>query len=231
MEKHTVSRLIGAPPGYVGYEEGGQLTEKVRRKPYSIVLLDEIEKAHHDVYNVLLQVFDDGQLTDGIGRKIDFKNTILIMTSNIGSRELKDFGTGVGFATSAIQANKGKIEQGVLENALKKNFAPEFLNRIDDIVYFNSLNKLEIVKIIEIELNKVLKRVAGLGLEVEVTDKAKNFLAEAGWDSNYGARPLKRAIQKHVEDVLAEEILLNRIEDARKVTLDYNDLVEKMEVR
>ncbi|MCL2435117.1 MAG: ATP-dependent Clp protease ATP-binding subunit [Lentimicrobiaceae bacterium] len=231
MEKHTVSRLIGAPPGYVGYEEGGQLTEKVRRKPYSIVLLDEIEKAHHDVYNVLLQVFDDGQLTDGIGRKIDFKNTIIIMTSNIGSRELKDFGTGVGFATSAIQANKGKMEQGVLETALKKNFAPEFLNRIDDIVYFNSLNKPEIVKIIEIELNKVLKRVAGLGLEVTVTDKAKDFLAEAGWDSNYGARPLKRAIQKHVEDVLAEEILLNRIDDTRKVTLHYNDLTEKMEVK
>ena len=231
MEKHTVSRLIGAPPGYVGYEEGGQLTEKVRRKPYSIILLDEIEKAHHDVYNVLLQVFDDGQLTDGIGRKIDFKNTIIIMTSNIGSRELKDFGTGVGFATSAIQANKGKMEQGVLETALKKNFAPEFLNRIDDIVYFNSLNKPEIVKIIEIELNKVLKRVAGLGLEVTVTDKAKDFLAEAGWDSNYGARPLKRAIQKHVEDVLAEEILLNRIDDARKVTLHYNDLTEKMEIK
>jgi len=231
MEKHTVSRLIGAPPGYVGYEEGGQLTEKVRRKPYSIVLLDEIEKAHHDVYNVLLQVFDDGQLTDGIGRKVDFKNTIIIMTSNIGSRELKDFGTGVGFSTSAIQANKGKIEQGVLENALKKNFAPEFLNRIDDVVYFNSLNKEEIVKIIEIELNKVLKRVASLGLDVSVTEKAKNFLSEAGWDSNYGARPLKRAIQKHVEDVLAEEILLNRIDDKRKVVLEYNDLTEKIDVQ
>ena len=231
MEKHTVSRLIGAPPGYVGYEEGGQLTEKVRRKPYSIVLLDEIEKAHHDVYNVLLQVFDEGQLTDGIGRKVDFKNTILIMTSNIGSRELKDFGIGIGFSTSAMQANKGKIEHGVLENALKKNFAPEFLNRIDDIVYFNSLEKSEIVKIIEIELNKVLKRVASLGLEITVTDKAKEFLADAGWDSNYGARPLKRAIQKHVEDLLAEEILLNRIKDMRKMELDYNELTEKMEVK
>jgi ATP-dependent Clp protease ATP-binding subunit ClpC len=231
MEKHTVSRLIGAPPGYVGYEEGGQLTEKVRRKPYSIVLLDEIEKAHHDVYNVLLQVFDDGQLTDGIGRKVDFKNTIIIMTSNIGSRELKDFGTGVGFTTSAIQANKDKMENSILENALKKNFAPEFLNRIDDIVYFNSLNKSEIVRIIEIELNKVLQRVAGLGLVVTITDKAKDFLAEAGWDSNYGARPLKRAIQKHVEDVLAEEILLNRIDDTKKVTLDYNDVTERMEVK
>jgi len=230
MEKHTVSRLIGAPPGYVGYEEGGQLTEKVRRKPYSIVLLDEIEKAHHDVYNVLLQVFDDGQLTDGIGRKVDFKNTIIIMTSNIGSRELKDFGTGVGFSTSATQANKGKVEHGILENALKKNFAPEFLNRIDDIVYFNNLDKPEIVKIIDIELGKVLKRVTDLGLEVTVTNKAKDFLSEAGWDSNYGARPLKRAIQKYVEDVLAEEILLNRIEDKRKVTLDYNDVTEKMEI-
>ncbi|MDR2972130.1 MAG: ATP-dependent Clp protease ATP-binding subunit [Bacteroidales bacterium] len=231
MEKHTVSRLIGAPPGYVGYEEGGQLTEKVRRKPYSIVLLDEIEKAHHDVYNVLLQVFDDGQLTDGIGRKVDFKNTIIIMTSNIGSRELKDFGTGIGFSTSATQANKGKVEHSILENALKKNFAPEFLNRIDDIVYFNSLQKPEVVKIIEIELNKVLKRVASLGLEVSVTEAAKEFLSEAGWDSNYGARPLKRAIQKHVEDVLAEEILLNRIDDKRKVTLDYNFVLERMEVK
>jgi len=230
MEKHTVSRLIGAPPGYVGYEEGGQLTEKVRRKPYSIVLLDEIEKAHHDVYNVLLQVFDDGQLTDGIGRKVDFKNTIIIMTSNIGSRELKDFGAGMGFSTSATKANKGKVEHGILENALKKNFAPEFLNRIDDIVYFNSLDKPEIVKIIDIELNKVLKRVVGLGLEVLVTDKAKDFLCEAGWDSNYGARPLKRAIQKHVEDLLAEEILLNRIDDNKKITLDYNDVVEKIEI-
>ncbi|MDR0206253.1 MAG: ATP-dependent Clp protease ATP-binding subunit [Bacteroidales bacterium] len=228
MEKHTVSRLIGAPPGYVGYEEGGQLTEKVRRKPYSIVLLDEIEKAHHEVYNVLLQVFDDGQLTDGIGRKVDFKNTIIIMTSNIGSRDLKDFGTGVGFSTSATQANKGKVEHGILENALKKNFAPEFLNRIDDIVYFNNLDKPEIVKIIDIELDKVLKRVSDLGLKVTVTNKAKDFLSEAGWDSNYGARPLKRAIQKYVEDVLAEEILLNRIEDKRKVTLDYNDVAEKM---
>jgi len=180
------------------------------------------------VYNVLLQVFDDGQLTDGIGRKVDFKNTIIIMTSNIGSRELKDFGTGVGFNTSAIQANKGKIEHSVLENALKKNFAPEFLNRIDDIVYFNSLNKNEIVQIIEIELGRVLNRVAGLGLEVSVTEKAKEFLCEAGWDSNYGARPLKRAIQKHVEDLLAEEILQNRIDENRKVVLDYNDLTDSL---
>ncbi len=228
MEKHTVSRLIGAPPGYVGYEEGGQLTEKIRRKPYSIVLLDEIEKAHHDVYNVLLQVFDDGQLTDGIGRKVDFKNTIIIMTSNIGSRELKDFGTGVGFTTSSIKANKGKLEQNVLENALKKNFAPEFINRIDDIIYFNSLEKPEIIKIIDIELNKVLKRVESMGLFVTLTDKAKDFLAEKGWDPNYGARPLKRCIQRYVEDVLAEEILMNRFETQKTILLDYDDLKEEM---
>ena len=230
MEKHTVSRLIGAPPGYVGYEEGGQLTEKIRRKPYSIVLLDEIEKAHHDIYNVLLQVFDDGQLTDGIGRKVDFRNTIIIMTSNIGSRELKDFGTGVGFSTSATDAAKDKVAQGILENALKRNFAPEFLNRIDDIIYFNSLEKEDIIKIIDIELVKVLNRVRAMGLEVEVTDKAKELLADHGWDANFGARPLKRAIQKHVEDVLAEEILVQTFPEGTKVVLDYDDVTEEMKV-
>ena len=230
MEKHTVSRLIGAPPGYVGYEEGGQLTEKIRRKPYSIVLLDEIEKAHHDIYNVLLQVFDDGQLTDGIGRKVDFRNTIIIMTSNIGSRELKDFGTGVGFSTSATDAAKDKVAQGILENALKRNFAPEFLNRIDDIIYFNSLEKQDIIKIIDIELAKVLDRVRVMGLEAEVTDKAKEILADQGWDANFGARPLKRAIQKHVEDVLAEEILIQSFPEGTKVLLDYDDVTEEMKV-
>ena len=230
MEKHTVSRLIGAPPGYVGYEEGGQLTEKIRRKPYSIVLLDEIEKAHHDIYNVLLQVFDDGQLTDGIGRKVDFRNTIIIMTSNIGSRELKDFGTGVGFSTSATDAAKDKVAQGILENALKRNFAPEFLNRIDDIIYFNSLEKEDIIKIIDIELVKVLNRVRAMGLEVEVTDKARELLADHGWDANFGARPLKRAIQKHVEDVLAEEILIQSFPEGTKVLLDYDDVTETMKV-
>ena len=230
MEKHTVSRLIGAPPGYVGYEEGGQLTEKIRRKPYSIVLLDEIEKAHHDIYNVLLQVFDDGQLTDGIGRKVDFRNTIIIMTSNIGSRELKDFGTGVGFATSATDAAKDKVAQGILENALKRNFAPEFLNRIDDIIYFNSLEKQDIIKIIDIELAKVLDRVRVMGLEAEVSDKAKEILADQGWDANFGARPLKRAIQKHVEDVLAEEILIQSFPEGTKVLLDYDDVTEEMKV-
>ncbi|MBP5663647.1 MAG: ATP-dependent Clp protease ATP-binding subunit [Bacteroidales bacterium] len=230
MEKHTVSRLIGAPPGYVGYEEGGQLTEKIRRKPYSIVLLDEIEKAHHDIYNVLLQVFDDGQLTDGIGRKVDFRNTIIIMTSNIGSRELKDFGTGVGFSTSATDAAKDKVAQGILENALKRNFAPEFLNRIDDIIYFNSLEKQDIIKIIDIELAKVLDRVRVMGLEAEVSDKAKEILADQGWDANFGARPLKRAIQKHVEDVLAEEILIQSFPEGTKVLLDYDDVTEEMKV-
>ncbi|MBP5650255.1 MAG: ATP-dependent Clp protease ATP-binding subunit [Bacteroidales bacterium] len=230
MEKHTVSRLIGAPPGYVGYEEGGQLTEKIRRKPYSIVLLDEIEKAHHDIYNVLLQVFDDGQLTDGIGRKVDFRNTIIIMTSNIGSRELKDFGTGVGFSTSATDAAKDKVAQGILENALKRNFAPEFLNRIDDIIYFNSLEKQDIIKIIDIELAKVLDRVRVMGLEAEVSEKAKEILADQGWDANFGARPLKRAIQKHVEDVLAKEILVQSFPEGTKVLLDYDDVTEEMKV-
>jgi ATP-dependent Clp protease ATP-binding subunit ClpC len=230
MEKHTVSRLIGAPPGYVGYEEGGQLTEKVRRKPYSIVLLDEIEKAHHDVYNVLLQVFDDGQLTDGIGRKVDFKNTIIIMTSNIGSRELKDFGTGMGFSTSAKDANRQKEANIILEKALQKSFAPEFINRIDDIIYFNSLEKPEIMKIIDIELKKLFERVEAMGLSVTITDKAKEFLVDKGWDSNYGARPLKRAIQKYVEDLLAEEILKQSLAGRTEVTVDYDDVREEMVV-
>ena len=228
MEKHTVSRLIGAPPGYVGYEEGGQLTEKVRRKPYSIVLLDEIEKAHHDVYNILLQVFDEGQLTDGMGRKVDFKNTILIMTSNIGTRELKDFGTGVGFNTEATKAAQNKVEHGILEKALKANFSPEFLNRVDDVIYFNSLGKDEIIKIIDIELKKVISRVNDLGIEIHVTEKAKNHLADAGWDANYGARPLKRAIQKNVEDLLAEEILNQTLPQGSVVDLDYDELKEEI---
>ena len=228
MEKHTVSRLIGAPPGYVGYEEGGQLTEKVRRKPYSIVLLDEIEKAHHDVYNVLLQVFDEGQLTDGMGRKVDFKNTIIIMTSNVGTRELKDFGTGMGFSTAATKAGERKAAQGILEKALKATFAPEFLNRVDDVIYFNSLDKEDIGKIIDIELKKVLQRVKDLNVEISVTDKAKDFLVENGWDANYGARPLKRTIQKYVEDILAEEILNMTITTGDTVQLDYDDLKEEM---
>jgi ATP-dependent Clp protease ATP-binding subunit ClpC len=231
MEKHSISRLIGAPPGYVGYEEGGQLTEKVRRKPYSIILLDEIEKAHPEVYNVLLQVFDEGQLTDGIGRRVDFKNTIIIMTSNIGSRELKDFGTGVGFSTAATKANKDKIAQSVLENALKKTFAPEFLNRIDDVIYFNNLQKEDIMKIIDIELGILLKRVEAMGLEAEISQDAKEYIAKQGWESAYGARPLKRAIQKYIEDLLADEILKHTYPVGSKVLVDYDSLLEEMAIK
>ena len=207
MEKFAVSRLIGAPPGYVGYEEGGQLTERVRRKPYSIVLLDEIEKAHPDVFNVLLQVLDDGQLTDGIGRKVDFRNTIIIMTSNIGSRQLKDFGVGVGFNTSAREAEKGQMQRDVIEKSLKKTFAPEFINRIDDIIYFNSLKREDIHRIIDIELKGLFSRVREMGYGVEMDEKAKDFLVAKGWDEQYGARPLRRAIQRYIEDDLADEII------------------------
>ena len=207
MEKFAVSRLIGAPPGYVGYEEGGQLTERVRRKPYSIVLLDEIEKAHPDVFNVLLQVLDDGQLTDGIGRKVDFKNTIIIMTSNIGSRQLKDFGVGVGFNTSAREAERDAMQRDVIEKSLKKSFAPEFINRIDDIVYFNSLKREDIHRIIDIELRGLFDRIRGMGFGVELDEKAKDFLVDHGWDEQYGARPLRRAIQRYIEDDLADEII------------------------
>ncbi len=207
MEKFTISRLIGAPPGYVGYEEGGQLTEKVRRKPYSVILLDEIEKAHPDIYNILLQVLDDGQLTDGLGRKIDFKNTTIIMTSNIGARQLKDFGAGVGFNTTARIDNEDEANKSVIERALKKTFSPEFLNRIDDVIVFNSLTKENIFNIIDILMKGVLKRLAILGFSLELTAAAKDFLADKGYDQQFGARPLHRAIQKYLEDPLAEEIL------------------------
>ena len=207
MEKFTVSRLIGAPPGYVGYEEGGQLTERVRRKPYSVILLDEIEKAHPDIYNILLQVLDDGQLTDGLGRKVDFKNTMIIMTSNIGVRQLKDFGAGVGFATASRIENEDEANKAVIEKALKKTFSPEFLNRIDDVIIFNSLTKENIFSIIDILMKGVLKRLANLGFSLELTEAAKTFLADKGYDSQFGARPLHRAIQKYLEDPLAEEIL------------------------
>jgi len=207
MEKFTVSRLIGAPPGYVGYEEGGQLTERVRRKPYSVILLDEIEKAHPDIYNILLQVLDDGQLTDGLGRKVDFKNSLIIMTSNIGARQLKDFGVGVGFATSARLEHEDEANKAVIEKALKRTFSPEFLNRIDDVIIFNSLTKEDIFRIIDILMKGVLKRLATLGFSLELTEDAKAFLAEKGYDVQFGARPLHRAIQKYLEDPLAEEIL------------------------
>jgi len=222
MEKFAVSRLIGAPPGYVGYEEGGQLTEKIRRKPYSVVLLDEIEKAHPDVFHLLLQVLDDGQLTDSLGRRIDFKNTIIIMTSNIGSRQLKDFGMGVGFSTSAKQAASGEYAIGVIENALKKAFAPEFLNRVDDVVIFESLQKEHIFKIIDIELAKLYKRINDLGYKVELSLEAKEFIAEKGWDAAFGARPLKRAIQKYLEDPLAEEIIKSRVKEGEVIYIDFD---------
>lgn len=213
MEKFSLSRLIGAPPGYVGYEEGGQLTEKVRRKPYSVVLLDEIEKAHPDIFNILLQVLDDGQLTDGLGRKVDFKNTLIIMTSNIGVRQLKDFGAGVGFATSARTENAEDISRGVIEKALKRTFSPEFLNRIDDVIIFNSLGEEHIAKIIDIIMKDVMKRLNTLGFNLELMDSAKKFIAEKGYDQQFGARPLHRAIQKYLEDPLAEEILNHRIKE------------------
>jgi len=207
MEKFTVSRLIGAPPGYVGYEEGGQLTERVRRKPYSVILLDEIEKAHPDIYNILLQVLDDGQLTDGLGRKVDFKNTMIIMTSNIGVRQLKDFGEGVGFATAARQQSADENNRAVIEKALKRTFSPEFLNRIDDVIIFNSLTKEHIFQIIDILMKGVMKRLINLGFSLELSEEAKSFIAEKGYDQQFGARPLHRAIQKYLEDPLAEEIL------------------------
>jgi len=213
MEKFTVSRLIGAPPGYVGYEEGGQLTEKVRRKPYSVILLDEIEKAHPDIYNILLQVLDDGQLTDGLGRKIDFKNTMIIMTSNIGARQLKDFGDGVGFTTASRAKNADENNKAVIEKALKRTFSPEFLNRIDDVVIFNQLTEENIFSIIDILMKGVTKRLNNLGLTLELTEDAKKFISEKGYDSQFGARPLHRAIQKYLEDPLAEEILNMNIKD------------------
>ncbi len=230
MEKFSISRLIGAPPGYVGYEEGGQLTEKVRRKPYSVVLFDEIEKAHPDVFNMLLQILDEGQITDSLGRKIDFKNTVIILTSNIGARQLKDFGEGVGFGTSARKAQVDKQAKSIIEKALKKTFAPEFLNRIDDIIIFNPLEKEHIRKIIDIELQKLYKRIEEAGYELKITEKAKDFLAEKGYDKQYGARPLKRAIQKYVEDTLAEEILDAHLKEGGKVILDYDEKNDKLKV-
>jgi len=229
MEKFAISRLIGAPPGYVGYEEGGQLTEKIRRKPYSVVLLDEIEKAHQDVFNMLLQVLDDGFLTDSLGRKIDFTNTIIIMTSNVGARKLKDFGNGVGFGTSAKINQEGNNSKSVIINALKKAFAPEFLNRIDDVIIFNNLQLNHINKIIDIELEKLFIRLNELGYEIKLSKKAKDFIAEKGFDKQYGARPLKRAIQKYLEDELAEEIMKSKVQtgDVIKVDLNKNKLILK----
>ncbi|WKN33892.1 ATP-dependent Clp protease ATP-binding subunit [Porifericola rhodea] len=222
MEKFSVSRLVGAPPGYVGYEEGGQLTEKVRRKPYSVVLLDEIEKAHPDVFNLLLQVLDDGILTDGLGRRVDFRNTIIIMTSNIGARDLKDFGAGIGFSTQAKEESMDEIMKSTIQNALKKTFSPEFLNRLDDVIVFNSLKREDIHKIIDITLNKLFARVTALGYTIELTKKAKDFIADKGYDPQYGARPLNRAIQKYLEDAVAEEILKGDVEPTDIIAADYD---------
>lgn len=230
MERFAVSRLIGAPPGYVGYEEGGQLTEKVRRRPYSIVLLDEIEKAHPDVFNMLLQVLDDGHLTDSLGRKIDFRNTVIIMTSNIGARQLKDFGQGVGFTTKAKKENVEEHNRGVIESALKKAFAPEFLNRIDDVIIFNSLEKEDMKKIIELELQGLHKRISELGYTLKITDNAKEFIIEKGFDPNYGARPLKRAIQKYIEDPLAEEMIKGEASEGDEIEVDYDKAADKIVV-
>ncbi|WP_366182726.1 ATP-dependent Clp protease ATP-binding subunit [Flavobacterium ovatum] len=230
MEKFAISRLVGAPPGYVGYEEGGQLTEKVRRKPYAVVLLDEIEKAHPDVFNMLLQVLDDGFLTDSLGRKIDFKNTIIIMTSNVGARQLKDFGQGVGFGTAAKVAQADDNSKSIIENALKKTFAPEFLNRVDDVIVFNALEKEDIDLIIEIELKKLFARVAELGYTLNLSDKAKSFIADKGFDKQFGARPLKRAIQKYVEDTLAEEIITSKIHSGDEIFMDIEDGAQELSV-
>ncbi len=229
MEKFAVSRLVGAPPGYVGYEEGGQLTEAVRRKPYAVVLLDEIEKAHPDVFNILLQILDEGHVTDSLGRKVDFRNTIIILTSNIGTRDLKDFGDGVGFGTSAKKTSSDARARATIENALKKAFAPEFLNRIDDIIIFNSLEKEDIKKIIDLELNKLYKRLEKLNYKVELTDDARDFIAEKGWDKDFGARPLKRAIQKYIEDLLAEMLVNKQFSEGETVVLKLNEAKDALE--
>ena len=229
MEKFAISRLVGAPPGYVGYEEGGQLTEAVRRKPYAVVLLDEIEKAHPDVFNILLQILDEGFVTDSLGRKIDFRNTIIILTSNIGTRDLKDFGDGVGFGTIAKKTNTDARARTTIENALKKAFAPEFLNRIDDIVIFNNLEKDSISKIIDLELAKLYKRLEKLNFKVEMTDEAKELIGEKGWDKDFGARPLKRAIQKYIEDLLAEMLVNKQLVEGETVLLKLNEAKDALE--
>ena len=230
MEKFSISRLVGAPPGYVGYEEGGQLTEKVRRKPYSIVLLDEIEKAHPDVFNLLLQVLDDGHMTDGLGRKIDFKNTIIIMTSNIGARQLAEFGTGVGFGTKSQADQVVENSKVVIQNALRKAFAPEFLNRVDDMIIFHSLKREDIHKIIDLELAKLYGRIRNLGYTIEMTEKAKDFICDKGYDEKFGARPLKRAIQKYIEDPLAEQIVKASLSEGDKILLDLEEGQQELKV-
>jgi ATP-dependent Clp protease ATP-binding subunit ClpC len=231
MEKFSVSRLVGAPPGYVGYEEGGQLTEKVRRKPYSVVLLDEIEKAHPDVFHILLQVLDEGQLTDSLGRRVDFKNTIVILTSNIGTRQISEFGHGVGFDTSAKKATRDEQTKSILQKALQKTFAPEFLNRIDDVVMFNSLTKENINKIIDIELKGLYDRVKSLGYQLKISSAARDFIAERGFDVNFGARPLKRAIQKYLEDPMAEVMIKASLIEGDLVNVGFNAAKSEIKIK
>ena len=231
MEKFAVSRLIGAPPGYVGYEDGGQLTEKIRRKPYAVVLLDEIEKAHPDIFNMLLQVLDDGFLTDSLGRKIDFTNCVIIMTSNIGVKKIQDFGSGVGFGTTAKKSQEDSFTRKTIINALQKKFAPEFLNRIDEVIIFNALSKENIHKIIDIELSKLYQRIEELGYKIKLSKKAKDFLAEKGYDKKYGARPLKRTIQKHVEDLIASEILNSMINEGDTINIDHSSGKEELSIK
>ncbi|PWH10661.1 Clp protease ClpC [Bacteroidetes bacterium SCGC AAA795-G10] len=230
MEKFAISRLIGSPPGYVGYEEGGQLTEKVRTRPYSVILLDEVEKAHPDIFNMLLQVLDDGFLTDSLGRKINFQNTIIIMTSNIGARQVKDFGNGLGFETSSQRAQSSEIEKGVIQKELKKTFSPEFLNRVDDIVIFNNLEKKHIRKIVDIELIKLINRINNLGYKIEISNSARDYITEKGYDSKYGARPLNRAIQKYVEDLVAENVVNSSIAEGDKILVDKNKKEDNLEL-
>ncbi|HWR74463.1 MAG TPA: AAA family ATPase, partial [Bacteroidales bacterium] len=228
MEKFSVSRLVGAPPGYVGYEEGGQLTEKVRRRPYSVVLLDEIEKAHPDVFHILLQVLDEGQLTDSLGRRVDFRNTIVVMTSNIGTRQLSEFGAGVGFETSAKRTTRDDQAKSILQKALQKTFAPEFLNRIDDVVMFNHLTKEDIDKIIDIELKGLFVRIEALGFKIKLSAPARDFMAERGFDIQYGARPLKRAIQKYLEDPLAEVLIKASVTEGATINVGYSKDKEEL---
>jgi ATP-dependent Clp protease ATP-binding subunit ClpC len=230
MEKHTVSKLIGAPPGYVGYEEGGQLTEKIRRKPFSVILLDEVEKAHPDVFNILLQVFDDGHLSDGLGRKVDFKNCLIIMTSNVGARKLQEFGTGVGFGTQSKNNAHDEIAEGVIQDSLKKAFSPEFLNRIDDVIVFKSLDKENIKRIVDIPLSEVVGRVKEMGYVLKIEDTLKEYLVEKGYDEKYGARPLNRAIQKYVEDPISEKVLEGELSIGDTITISYNTKIEDVKV-
>jgi len=230
MEKHTVSKLIGAPPGYVGYEEGGQLTEKIRRKPFSVILLDEVEKAHPDVFNILLQVFDDGHLSDGLGRKIDFKNCLIIMTSNVGARKLQEFGTGVGFGTKAKADTQDEAAEGVIQDSLKKAFSPEFLNRIDDVIVFKSLDKEDIKKIVNIPLVEVVNRVKEMGYVLKIEDSLKEYLVEKGYDEKYGARPLNRAIQKYIEDPISEKVLEGELTTDDTITISYDSKVEDIKI-